>query len=340
MSQRLHRRSCRGAYVVTGGVLLAVAGCGSGVQSALNPAGTGARQVAGLWWLLFSIAAAVCAVVIGLLLWALVRRRRAGLVPRSGGRRLVVIAGVVVPAVILTTVYGIGLGQMRSLQQPPGPAAVTVDVIGHTWWWEVRYPDRGVVTANEIHVPVGTTVRVRLQTADVLHSFWVPSLMPKTDLIAGRMNETWLRVERPGRYRGQCAEYCGLQHAHMAFWVVAESRDSFEAWLDQQAAPAPGVALAASDPQLRRGKSVIENGSCASCHTVRGTSAQGTAGPDLTHLVDRDYLGAGSLPNTPGHLAGWIADSQTSKPGNLMPPQPLSADDLQAVIAFLEAEHS
>lgn len=320
-------------------VVAALPGCGSGTQSTLNPAGTGARQVEGLWWLLFGIAVAVCLVVTGLLLWALARRRGDRVQPRAGGRRLVVVAGVALPAAVLTAVYGVGLAQMKALQQPAGPAAITVDVIGHTWWWEVRYPDSGVVTANEIHVPAGQVVHVRLQTADVLHSFWVPQLMPKTDLIAGRINETWLRAERPGSYRGQCAEYCGLQHGHMAFWVVAQSESDFRRWLAEQAEPAPGVAASISDPVVARGQAVLENGSCASCHSVRGTSANGVAGPDLTHLADRSTLAAGSLPNTAGHLSGWIADSQTTKPGNLMPPQPLSPADLAAVVAFLEEEN-
>lgn len=316
---------------------MAATSCALQHPSALDPAGVGARRVAGLWWLLFWIAAAVCVVVIGLLLWAAIRRRGPRVTPRAGGRLVVVIAGVAVPAVILTAVYGVGLHDLKALQQPVGGAPVTIDVIGHRWWWEVRYPESGVVTANEIHIPAGQVVHLRLQTADVLHSFWVPQLMPKTDMIAGRVNETWLQADRPGDYRGQCAEYCGLQHAHMAFWVVAQSLGDYQDWLAAQAKDAPGIAAAASDPQVRRGQQVFESASCASCHTVQGSSAHGEVGPDLSHLADRTTLGAGTLPNTTGNLAGWIANSQSVKPGNLMPPQPLSPDDLRAVVAFLEA---
>ncbi len=197
----------------------------------------------------------------------------------------------------------------------------------------MSYPGTGVVTANELHVPVGRTVRLRLRTADVNHSFWVPQLTVKTDLVAGRVNTTWLRAEREGRFRGQCAEYCGTQHAHMALVVVAEPDAAFRAWTRRQAqdAPAPRDALEA------RGLRVLETASCASCHTVRGTAARGTVGPDLTHLATREEIGAGTLPNDPGHLAGWIADAQSAKPGNRMPPQPLSPEDLRAVVAYLEA---
>jgi cytochrome c oxidase subunit 2 len=176
-------------------------------------------------------------------------------------------------------------------------------------------------------------VRLRLSSVDVVHSFWVPQLAPKTDLIPGQVNETWLTANRPGTYRGQCAEYCGLQHAQMAILVVAEPPDAFDRWVALQRGPAavPAGTLAT------RGRQVLERTSCAACHTVRGTSARGTVGPDLTHVASRQQLGAGAAPNTPGHLGGWIANSQTVKPGNLMPPQPLTPEQLQALIAYLES---
>jgi len=313
-------------------VTTVLAGCSGNSPSTLDPGGYGARRVAGLWWLLFGIAAAVCVVITALVLLAL-RRRGADVRPRPGGTRVVVVAGVALPAVVLTAVYLVGLRDMRALQRPSGPAGVTVDVTGHLWWWQVGYPDRGLVTANEIHVPVGQVVHLRLRTADVNHSFWVPQLMPKTDLVAGRVNDTWIRAERPGTFRGQCAEFCGLQHAHMALAVVAEGSQAFEAWVAQQSGDAPVAATALQ----RRGKRVLESSSCAACHTVRGTTAHGSVGPDLTHLATRSALGAGTVPNVPGHLAGWIANSQAVKPGNKMPPQPLSPDDLRAVVAYLDA---
>ncbi len=312
-----------------------LSGCSGSAPSALEPAGFGARRVAGLWWFLFTIAAVVCVVVIGLLLLAL-RRRGAPPGPSHDGHRVVVVAGVIVPALILTTVYLVGLRDLSALQEPDGPPAVTVDVVGHTWWWQVSYPDDGVVTANEIHVPVGRNVLLRLRTADVNHSFWVPQLTVKTDLVAGRVNRTWVRAERPGRFRGQCAEFCGLQHAHMALVVVAEPEAQFREWAAEQARDVP----AATSALARRGQEVLESSSCASCHTVRGTSAQGKVGPDLTHLSTRSEIGAGTLPNDPGHLAGWIANSQTDKPGNLMPPQPLAPADLQALVTYLDGDRN
>jgi cytochrome c oxidase subunit 2 len=313
-----------------------LAGCSGKSPSILHPSGPGAARMTGLWWLLFGIAAGVCVVVIGLELIALLGRRGERTKIKSGGTWFVVIAGVAVPAIILTIVYGVGLNDMKALQQP-ARSAVTVDVIGHQWWWEVRYPGQNVVTANEIHVPVDKVVHLRLQTDDVNHSFWVPQLMPKTDLVAGRINNTWITADRVGSYHGQCAEYCGLQHANMAFQVVAQTQNQYESWLREQADVAPGVAAAASDPLIDRGRQVIETASCGSCHTVRGTSADGTIGPDLTHVGDRTEIGAGAVENNVGNLSGWIADSQTVKPGNKMPPQPLSPEDLHAVVAFLEA---
>jgi cytochrome c oxidase subunit 2 len=322
------------ARVLGCGLLVLLAGCTEGAPSTLDPAGTGARRVAGFWWLLFGISAAVFVVVMALLTWALAFRRRPH--RRAGATdpiRFVVVAGAGVPFVVLLAVYGVGLRDLAALGQPTEPPAVTVDVTGHKWWWEVRYPGVAGATANEIHIPVGEPVRVRLRTVDVLHSFWVPQLMPKTDLIAGKVRETWLRAERPGRYRGQCAEYCGLQHAHMAFQVVAQPRAEFDAWLARLAAPAPAPA---SDAE-RRGQQAFLQGTCAACHTVRGTSATGTVGPDLSAIGARWSLGAGAVPNDGGHLGGWIVNSQTVKPGNAMPPQPVDAAALPDLIAYLES---
>lgn len=334
-SRRGRSRALAGT-AVAGAVALLTA-CAADSPSALNPAGFGAARVAGLWWFLFGIAVLVCLVIISWALFAAARRRGEGVTVRMGGHRAVVVGGVVLPALILTVVYLVGLRDMTALQRPSGPAAATIDVVGHRWWWEVRYPDHDVVTANEIHIPVGAVVHVRLQTADVNHSFWVPQLMPKTDLVAGRINDTWLQADKAGTFRGQCAEYCGLQHARMAFLIVAQQPTEYEGWLRAQAEPAAGAAAASADPQVARGRQVFISSSCASCHAVAGTSARGRIGPDLTHVADRTTLAAGMLPNTPGHLAGWIANSQAIKPGNAMPPQPLSPDDLRAVVAFLEA---
>jgi cytochrome c oxidase subunit 2 len=325
------RRRCRSVPTALACVLL-LAGCGGTAPSTLNTAGVGARRVEGLWWVLFWISMAVFVEVLAVLVWAFVFRRGDQVRVRRGDPvRFVTIAGAGLPFVILVTVYGLGLNNLAALGDAPDDQATTVEVTGHKWWWEVRYAGVSGATANEIHIPVGERVRVRLLAADVLHSFWVPQLMPKTDLIAGEVRETWLHAERPGRYRGQCAEYCGTQHAHMAFMVVAQPRAEFDAWLARLNAP----AAAPSTDAERRGQQTFISAACAACHTVRGTSANGTVGPDLSEVGARWSIGAGALPNDAGHLGGWIANSQSSKPGNAMPPQPVDAARLPDLIAYL-----
>jgi heme/copper-type cytochrome/quinol oxidase subunit 2 len=312
---------------------LAVGGCAEGAPSVLDPAGPGAARVADLWWLLFWISVAVFAEVMALLTWALVFRRKPGVRVRHGEPlRFVAVAGAGLPLVILVTVYAVGLRDLAALGDGPGPQAPTIEVIGHKWWWEVRVPGIDGATANELHIPVGEKVLLRLRTADVLHSFWVPQLMPKLDLIAGEVRETWLYAERPGNYRGQCAEYCGTQHAHMAFLVVAEPRRDFDAWLARLDEPARQPQTEAQ----RRGQQAFQRGTCAGCHAIRGT-ADGRIGPDLSDIGSRWSIGAGAVPNDAGHLGGWIANSQTVKPGNYMPPQPVPADELPDLIAYLRS---
>jgi cytochrome c oxidase subunit 2 len=320
--------------LAVGGAALALSGCAANGPSTLDPAGYGARRVEGLWWLLFWVSVAVFAEVMVLLGWALIWRRRANARVRPGdATRFVTVLGVGLPFVILVAVYGVGLRDLAALAEPSDRTTLTVELIGHRWWWEVRYPDAGATAANEIHLPVGERVRVRVRTADVTHSFWVPQLMPKTDLIAGRVNETWMRAERPGNFRGQCAEYCGLQHAFMALMVVAQPRAGFEAWLARNAAPAVAPRTAAE----QRGRAVFERGSCAACHTVRGTTATGSLGPDLSTVASRWSIGAGAVENDPGHLGGWIVNPQQAKPGNAMPPQPVGAQDLPDLLAYLRS---
>jgi cytochrome c oxidase subunit 2 len=317
-----------------GSALLLLAGCAADAPSTLDTAGFGARRVEGLWWLIFWISLAVFVEVMALLAWALLFRRDPETrIRRRDPIRLVAVAGAGIPVVILLTVYGIGLRDLAALGVPGHTTAPTVEVIGHKWWWEVRYQGVEGATANEIHVPVGESVKITLRTEDVLHSFWVPQLMPKTDLIAGASRQTWIRAEKPGEYRGQCAEYCGLQHGHMAFLVVAQERAEFDAWLGRLGAPAPQPA---TDAQ-RRGQAAFLSGACAACHTIRGTPAGGRVGPDLSAVGARWSLGAGAVPNDAGHLGGWIANSQSVKPGNAMPPQPVDAARLPDLIAYLQS---
>jgi cytochrome c oxidase subunit 2 len=214
---------------------------------------------------------------------------------------------------------------------------LNIEVTGYQWWWQVRYldpnPSLTFITANEIHVPVGRSVKVSLVAGDVIHSFWVPNLAGKLDLIPGQTNELTFAAHRPGVYRGQCAEFCGLQHAFMGFRVIAEPERDFAAWRDKQIQP----ALQSDDDLVRNGERVFLNNGCILCHTIRSTSAGGRAGPDLTHVGSRSAIAADTLPNTLGYMAGWIADPQAIKPGNYMPSIPLNGGDLNALVHYLKA---
>jgi cytochrome c oxidase subunit 2 len=225
---------------------------------------------------------------------------------------------------------------MAAIRWPPKDPKLTVEVIGHQWWWQVRYVDkenqsRIFETANEIHIPVGEPVEFKVTTDDVIHSFWVPQLGGKMDLIPNQINFTWLQASEPGTYRGQCSEFCGRQHAHMALLVVADKPDDFQRWWETQLRPAALTHADAVGATLFRAR-------CGACHTVRGTGAGGRLGPDLTHVASRKTLGAGTLPNTIAYLSGWVIDPQTVKPGNLMPTLDLSGWELDKIRGFLEAQ--
>lgn len=250
--------------------------------------------------------------------------------PRGGGLSWIVIGGVVMPAIILLGTMVYSLAVLAQTSRPNGKPALAVQVVGHRWWWEVRYPgtspEQVFVTANEIHIPVGVPVRLELTTADVIHSFWIPQLAGKTDLIPGQRNVAWIEADTAGRYWGHCGEYCGLQHANMMMTVVAEPAAEFTGWLAAQRLPAAAGG---------QGRAVFDRSACAVCHTVRGTDAAGILGPDLTHVASRATIAAGALANSQGNLVGWIANPQGIKPGVLMPAVPLSPGDLQAVVSYL-----
>ena len=315
----------------------AAGGCG-GEQSALEPRSGPARDIATLWWWMLAVAAVVFAGALGLILLAWLRRSRRG-APVVGEREgfdlgMVVLCGMGVPAVALVALFIVG--NFVVLPQTEAPAAartrLTIEVVGAQWFWQVRYPDDHVVTANEIHIPARTPVNVVATTADVIHSFWVPQLNRKIDMVPGRRNRVLLYADRPGRYRGQCAEFCGLQHSHMSMYVIAESPARFRAWLAQQARPAAAPASTIA----RRGERVFMDHQCGSCHTISGTPAAGTVGPDLTHVGRRETLAALTLPNTRRDLAAWIRDPQYFKPGNRMPALDLDRSEVDAVAAYLE----
>jgi cytochrome c oxidase subunit 2 len=237
--------------------------------------------------------------------------------------------------VTLVTLAVVTFASDRGLNSPSGPGALTVDVIGHQWWWDFQYrdisPQDVVASPNELHVPVGVPIVVRASSRDVIHSFWVPNLRPKRDLIPGFTTHTWFQADTPGTYRGQCAEFCGHQHARMAFQVVVEPMSTFLEWIAGQRQPAGEPE---SDAQ-RRGRDVFMQGPCVTCHTIRGTDAGSVVGPDLTHVGSRLMLGAGTLPNTRDHLRQWVTNSQAVKPGNRMPPVSLDDGSLDALLTYL-----
>lgn len=301
--------------------------------STLAPQGPGAAEIASLWWLMFWLAMAVFIVVGGLLSYALFRPRSTPAVEEPSPKRdnFIVSGGGIATILILVVVYLFTLRTMGLLAAAEVSEDFVVQVVGHQWWWEIRYPDQTVVTANEIHIPVGQPVALHLTSEDVIHSFWVPELDGKIDMIPGRTNIFRLEADRAGEYYGVCAEFCGLQHAKMAFLVIAEPLEDFQRWLEQQQQPGPKLA----DPLAQAGQQLFAESACGQCHTVRGTEAAGRLGPDLTHFAGRRTLATGLLPNTPENLAEWIINPQAIKPGNLMPPTALIGSELQGLLAYL-----
>jgi cytochrome c oxidase subunit 2 len=309
-------------------LVLASAGCGSNRQSTLAPHSKASGEIATLWWSMMIGAWVVFGVVVMLLAVAFLRRRAGTARDDSRAKRLILIGGAVAPVVVLSVLFAFAIRTLPATSAPKGRAALTVEVIGHQWFWEIRYPGTPAVTANELHIPARTSVRLEVRTADVIHSFWVPELNRKIDMIPGRTNSILLRADRVGVYRGQCAEFCGLQHANMAFEVFADQPARFRAWLAHEARPAA---------VHRNGEAAFVGVGCGACHTIRGTPARGDVGPDLTHVASRTSLAALTIPNTRGDLAAWIADPQHVKPGNHMPNLDLKGAEVQAVVDYLEA---
>ena len=302
----------------------------------LDPAGPFAGPIEVVSWVLFIMGAVVLTIVLialGVALFGPREWRR-----RVGGERIVWIGGLAFPVVVLTGLLIYGLNVSARVAAEPQPGEMRVRVTGEMWWWRVAYLDdqgREVIQdANEVHIPVGQPVVFELESADVIHSFWVPRLGGKTDMIPGRRNFMRLQADEAGVFGGQCAKYCGGPHALMGFVVVAHEPAAYAQWRAKQAGPAVAPAM----PQLARGQAVFDANGCGACHTVRGTEYNGLAGPDLTHVGARQSLGAGILPNNQGTLAGWISDSQGIKPGNRMPSYPvLTGADLRDVSAYLDS---
>jgi cytochrome c oxidase subunit 2 len=329
---------CRIAILpVLAAAAVACGGCGK--QSPLSPQSGPARDISTLWWVLFGVASLFFLGTVFLLSMSWVLRKREGIPLLGSSSTLttgaVVAFGMIVPALVLVGVFVVSdLVVIKKTDAPKAATtALTVEVIGHQWFWEVRYGGTAAVTANEIHIPAKTRVDLIGKTADVIHSFWVPQLNRKIDTVPARTNRVLLYADKPGRYRGTCSEFCGLQHAHMGTYVFADPPDRFRAWLAEMARPAkqPISGLA------RRGEQVFMSSQCESCHTIRGTPADGRVGPDLTHLATRTTLAALAIPNRADKLAAWISNPQSLKPGNKMPALGLSPADVRALVAYLES---
>lgn len=330
-----------GALSIFLGLVWATAARAQVPMNFLEGHGVRAEPVTPLTWGVTLISIVVIIVICAMLLAALLRQRlyessvRDLVSPRPKDLGLV-YWGV---GVTTATLFAVTVWTMLSLsalsRTPENLSPVTLEVIGHQWWWELRYhdgdPAQDFATANEIHIPVGQAVRVVLRSADVIHSFWIPQLAGKTDLIPGQINETWLHADREGVYRGQCGEFCGKQHAHMALLVIAEPQEKFDRWRNGQLQSTP----AATGLEAKHDEQAFVQ-KCGACHAVRGTTANGVYGPNLSHLASRTTIAAGALPNTQNNLSAWIADPQKFKPGSLMPPLELTEDQENRVVRFLE----
>jgi cytochrome c oxidase subunit 2 len=327
--------------------LVAIAGCRS-AMTAIEPAGPQSSTIMRLFWPMTGVLAAVYLLTTLALVPAIRRgRRRAreegelSLAPHDTRRerraRGVVTVAVGLSVVILLAIVVADFLTTRSLNTIAQTEGIRVRLVGHQWWWEVHYqdslPSRAVVTANELHVPVGRPVHLSMTSGDVIHAFWVPELNGKKDLIPGYTTDLWLQADRPGVYEGQCGEFCGLQHAKMRLTVIAEPEARYDEWIAAQRRPADSIVA----PLAMRGREVFLAAPCAMCHRVGGTSAGSMNGPDLTHVASRRTLAAGALPNTRGALAGWILDPAGVKPGTQMPSTSMKGPDLDALLTFLQS---
>lgn len=336
------------SWLLASVLMVVLSGCAGHQQSAIDPSGPQSGRIAVLLWFFIWLLTAIFVIVMALALWTVLRRRGVDeerletthLPPEETERRLtrVVTAATVATVLILFLLLGMSVftgKAVADLGEKKG--GMVIELTGNQWWWQVQYdnpdPSRVLITANEIHIPVGRPVLISGRSNDVIHSFWVPNLHGKRDLIPSRVTTEWIQADHPGVFRGQCAEFCGLQHAHMILWVIAEPEAKFDAWLDQQLQP----AIAPSESMKQRGQQVFLNNACEYCHSIRGTTASGQVAPDLTHFASRRGIAANTLPNTMGNLGGWIVDPQSIKPGNHMATIALKSEDLQPLLEYLES---
>jgi len=305
-------------------------------QSALDPDTEYGWKLQHLFELILILAAIVFVAVEGVLLYTVWRfRARPGQArpQQVHGNTVFEIGWTIAPAVVLAAIAVPTVRTIFDVGGPPPADAMRIEVIGHQWWWEYRYPELNVVTANEVHLPVSKNVSFELKSADVIHSYWIPRLGGKRDVVPTHTNHIWLDApQQPGEYLGQCAEFCGASHANMRTRAFVDSQENFEAWVRNEQAPAAQPA-----PEVARGAQVFQSNACVGCHTIAGTNARGETGPNLTHVGGRTTLASAVLQNTPAEMARWIRDPQDVKPEALMPKLGLAEDDIQAIAAYLES---
>lgn len=310
--------------------------------SIFSPQSAPARSIAALSYFTLAITGLIFAVVAGLLFYVIIRFRRRGdddgsEPPQIFGSTQIELSWTIIPVLIVTVLFLTTARVVFDVQDAPKPkSALDVTVVGHQFWWEIRYPGFQVTTANELHVPVSipsapAPTFLKLTSADVVHSFWVPELAGKTDLIPNRINELWMAPETTGLFKGQCAQFCGAEHALMLLRVYADTPADFAAWIRQQQSP----AVAQQSEAVAEGRKQFEAQACINCHAVNGTMANGRFGPDLTHLMSRETLASGAMPNTPENVAKWIDDPDTFKHGSLMPSMHLTKAQVDQITAYL-----
>jgi len=310
--------------------------------SIFSPQSAPARSIAALSHFTLAITGLIFAVVAGLLVYVIIRFRRrdnddSSEPPQIFGSTQIELSWTIIPVLIVTVLFLSTARVVFDIQDAPKPkSALDVTVVGHQFWWEVRYPGFRVTTANELHVPISTPSSpaptfLKLTSADVVHSFWVPELAGKTDLLPNRINELWISPETTGLFKGQCAQFCGAEHALMLLRVYADTPEDFAAWIHQQQMP----AAASQSDAVAQGRKQFETQACINCHAVNGTVANGRFGPDLTHLMSRETLASGAMPNTPENLARWIDDPDTFKHGSLMPSMHLTKTQIDQITAYL-----
>ncbi len=312
--------------------------------SIFSPVSTPSQSIFSLSMFVLAITGGIFIVVSSLIFYAAFRFRQ-----RPGddnsepaqifGSNQIELSWTIIPILLVVVLFLATARMIFAIQDAPKPSsAVDVTAIGHQFWWEYHYPKLHITTANELHVPVSEAAHSRptymqLTSADVIHEFWVPRLAGKTDLVPNRINELWLDPRKPGIYEGQCGQFCGMEHAKMLLRVSVDTPEQFATWVHQQQQPA------AEDPQAAGGRRVFESQACMNCHTIRGTSAHGQFGPDLTHIASRATIASGAAPNTPKNLSDWISDPDSIKPGSLMPAMHLRPDEVQAITRYLETLH-